>query len=143
MIALGGTRPWRRSPAIVDGARRIVSAMRDVGPKRLVYLSALGVAESRADTGALVRRLIIPLVLRGAYADHATDEARIRASGLDWTIVRPTNLTRGPATGRFKSGPHICDRFPIGRISRADVAREIVGLLEEERGICEAIHLVA
>ena len=51
-------------------------------------------------------------------------------SGLDWTMVRATRLTDGPATGRYRVAP---DYPPRGgwKISRADVARFIAGVVTE------------
>ena len=48
-------------------------------------------------------------------------EQIVRASGLDWTIVRPGGLTSGPATGRYGV---LVDpaSWRAGMISRADVA---------------------
>jgi putative NADH-flavin reductase len=48
-------------------------------------------------------------------------ETVVAASNLDWTIVRPPRLTRGPRTGRFRfEKDHLP---PSGRsISRADLA---------------------
>jgi putative NADH-flavin reductase len=43
------------------------------------------------------------------------------SSGLDWTLVHPTMLTKGPAKGRYLVG----ERLPMKgnpTISRADVA---------------------
>ena len=48
-------------------------------------------------------------------------EQIVRASGLDWMIVRPGTLTSGPATGRYQvlTDPAA---WRAGFIARADVA---------------------
>ncbi len=52
--------------------------------------------------------------------DKEAQEKIVRASGLAWTIIRPSGLTGGPRTGHYKSG---VDPALMGaRIARADVA---------------------
>ncbi|TCT36172.1 putative NAD(P)-binding protein [Martelella mediterranea] len=41
---------------------------------------------------------IFPILLRKIYADKNRQKDIVRASGLDWTIVRPTILTNKPGT---------------------------------------------
>ncbi|MFI9168767.1 NAD(P)-dependent oxidoreductase [Streptomyces lincolnensis] len=59
--------------------------------------------------------------LRNIYANKEASEKAIRSSGLDWTLVYPTKLTKDPATGTYLVG----ERLPMKgnpTISRADVA---------------------
>jgi uncharacterized protein YbjT (DUF2867 family) len=55
----------------------------------------------------------------------------IRASGLDWTLVRASRLTDRPGTGHYRVSP---DYPPPGgwKIARADVARFIAAALAED-----------
>ena len=52
-------------------------------------------------------------------------DAAVRASSLDWTVVRPGSLTDEPPTGLVAVG----ERLPVGSISRADVAATIAAVL--------------
>jgi putative NADH-flavin reductase len=65
----------------------------------------------------LVGRLFFPTVV----ADAAEMEATLRTSNLDFTIVRPPQLTDHPHTGRFRVREKHLPRFGF-RIPRADVA---------------------
>ncbi|WP_416072211.1 NAD(P)-dependent oxidoreductase [Streptomyces sp. ME18-1-4] len=59
--------------------------------------------------------------MRNIYANKELSKRAIRSSGLDWTLVYPTMLTKGPAKGAYLVG----DRLPMKgnpSISRADVA---------------------
>lgn len=105
-----------------DGARNIVAAMERTGVRRLVCLSSLGVGESRANLPFFTRYVIVGIFLRHAFADHERQEAVIRKSSLDWTIVRPPHLKDGPRTGEYRHGFPPRDRRIQGWISRADVA---------------------
>ena len=48
-------------------------------------------------------------------------EDLIRASDVDWTIVRPPALTTGPRTGAYRVGTDLPIRIN-SKISRADLA---------------------
>ena len=61
-------------------------------------------------------------MLRYVYADHEIQEAHIKESQLDWTIVRPANLTNGKHTGSYWHGCATPGKPIALRISRADVA---------------------
>ena len=76
--------------------------------------------------------LIFPLVLKRIYDDKDVQEQMIRASGLEWTIVRPGLLTIGPATGQARA---LIDpgEWRAGSVSRVDVAEFLVREAFERR----------
>ena len=125
VIALGVGRALRSDPAVVEGVRRIVAAMEAAGVPRLVYLSFAGVGDGRRRSGPVIRH-VLARVVRNEAADHARKEAIVRASALDWTIVRPPLLTGGPARGGLRLGEEITAAGPLPRASRADVAAALV-----------------
>jgi uncharacterized protein YbjT (DUF2867 family) len=112
----------RRTTALSEGTRNIVQAMEKHGVKRLICESSLGVGDSKGRLGIFYNLILVPLLLRGLFADKAAQEQIIRASALDWVIVRPTSLTNGPCKGTYRAGPDIGHWFVPTRISRADVA---------------------
>ena len=91
---LGGTTIFSQATRI------LVDAMRATGVRRLVAVTGLGAGDSRGHGGFLYDALIFPLVLKRIYDDKDVQEQMIKASGLEWTIVRPGLLTSGPATGQ-------------------------------------------
>jgi putative NADH-flavin reductase len=105
-----------------EGTRNIVEAMQSAGVKRLVCLSSLGVGDSRTNLPFFTRYIIVGIFLRHAFADHELQEAVVRQSSLDWTIVRPPHLKDGPRTGVYQHGFSTTDKRIKGWISRADVA---------------------
>ena len=105
-----------------DGTRHIVAAMEKAGVSRLVCLSSLGVGDSRANLPFFTRYVIVSIFLRHAFADHERQEAVVRNSSLEWTIIRPPHLKDGPRTGEYRHGFPVTDRNIQGWISRADVA---------------------
>src|SRR5688572_26197047 len=139
--ALGVGVPLQHDPAVIEGVRNIIRAMQEHCVRRLIYLSFIGVRESRSSVG-VVLRYIAPIPLRHEIADHEAKEALVRASRLDWTIVRPPKLTRGSCTGRYRSGENITTWKPVPVISRADVAHFILQELVSPAYIGRAARLL-
>ena len=117
-----------------EGARAIVTAMSKAGVRRLMICSAAG-AFADAGDGVLIRRVVKPVVLdrilKNAFTDLRQGEKELRASDLDWTIVRPPRLTDGEATGRYRTAVDLNVRG--GRkIARADLAACMLGLIAND-----------
>lgn len=126
------------------GTQAMVDAMRATGVRRLVVVSAapIGTVPSPGNPhppkhdpgeGFVMRNVLTPLVklaLRRHYADLATMEDVVRASSLDWTIMRPPRLTDKPFTGRYRTayGQNLRGG---GMISRADVAHLMLEVLDQ------------
>lgn len=102
--------------------RTLLGAIKRVGGARFIYLSFLGVREGRHQLSGLGQYIIAPLVLRNVVVDHEVKEALIKQSGINWIIVRPPRLTKGPRTGAYRSGERVVATSLIPTISRADVA---------------------
>lgn len=101
--------------------RVLVDAMRKGGVKRLIVVTGAGAGDSRGQGSFLFDRVIFPLVLKRIYDDKDVQEQMVKASGLDWTIVRPGALTDREATGGYHA---LTDpsTWRGGFISRKDVA---------------------
>jgi putative NADH-flavin reductase len=69
-------------------------------------------------------------------------EELIRASDVDWTIVRPPALTTGPRTGAYRIGTDLRVRI-TSNISRADMAEFLVGEAVEGAYVREAPIIVS
>lgn len=110
--------------------RHLVAAMQQAGPRRLIAVTGLGAGDSRGIGNPIYTKLFFPLLLSRIYEDKDVQEQIIRDSGLDWTIVRPGLLTNGAATGRYRVLPERRD-WGVGSISRADVARFLVGQIAD------------
>ncbi len=102
--ALGTNRPAFN--AMTSGARHIVGAMERHGVRRLVTLTGAGVPDSH-DRPTPINRFISLLLQRispDVLADAQRHADQIRASDLDWTIVRVGRLTDGSRTGNVRVG---------------------------------------
>jgi uncharacterized protein YbjT (DUF2867 family) len=101
------------------GTRHVIEAMRRHGVRRLVVQTSFGVG---ATHGRLpwVFRLMFALLLRPQIDDTARQEVLVRASGLDWVLAQPVNLSDEPTTEPAFASPE-------GDYQRMTVSRRQVG----------------
>jgi putative NADH-flavin reductase len=135
--ALGKGQSFRSERLIQRSMPTILSAMRAQGVRRLIFTSALGVGPSIQDA-PLVPRLMIRFLLGDIYADKVAGERLIEQSDLDWTIVRPPQLTDGPLTRTYRTGERLVIRG-MPSISRADVAHFILSEVERAAHVRKAV----
>lgn len=100
----------------------VIQAMHAHGVRRLICQSTLGAHESWDNLDFFWKRIMFGLLLRPVFRDHELQESLVRASGLDWTIVRPSAFTDEPASGSFREGFGADCRNLTLKIPRADVA---------------------
>lgn len=121
--------PFRKVTLLSEATRALVNAMRAQDVRRLVAITGMGAGDSRGHGGPLFDRLIFPLLLRHVYADKDRQEAIVRDSDLDWTLVRPAVLSDAPAQGRVRALEDLSG-FHGGTISRTDVATFVLDALD-------------
>jgi putative NADH-flavin reductase len=134
---LGVSRPLHSDPVVVEGIRHTLRAMEERSVSRLVYMSFIGVRDSRAAAGPVIR-FVAKFPLRHEIADHEKKEALIRASRCDWTIVRAPKLSNAPRTGRYREGEEIAADSLFPTLPRADVAAFLLRQLRERTYVCKA-----
>jgi uncharacterized protein YbjT (DUF2867 family) len=121
------------------GTRYCIDAMKEHGVKRLVILSAHGVAESKPAASWFQRTFLIDRLLKGFYRDHDVQERMTKESGLDFVIARPTRLTNGKAKGKYVRAAEVIS-VP-GAISRADVADFLIEACESTTFVGKSVEL--
>ena len=132
VVTVGGAKGVRHQRAQVT--RAVIAAMREAGVRRLVVQSSLGAGDSASQ---LPRPLgtITKLMLMLPLADHDEQEAAVRRSGLDWTVLRPTGLTDKPATGSWQA-LRVGDPGTLrNSIPRADLAACMLDALGDDATI--------
>lgn len=117
-----GAPALSRSLVRSEGTQVIVDAMRLEGIDRIVCLSLMGANESRSRLTPFLRYVVFPTYLRRPTKDHERQEDILRASGLDYTIVRPPHLTDDEARGEYVHGFGDDTSGINFHISRADLA---------------------
>lgn len=124
-------------PVCSAGTKHLIEAMTSAGVRRLVVVSSASVGDSRA-TGRFPAPWVLRTLLREVMDDKEIQEAAVRGSGLDWTIIRPVKMSNGPRTGRAHAGAAL--RWGLGsKVSRADVAAVVLGTLSDTRSIGAAL----
>lgn len=122
--------------AMVDdvGTSHLIDAAKQSGVRRFILVTSIGVGETVDDIPAPLK-----LMLGKVLAAKERAEARLRASGLDYTILRPGGLTNDAATGRVLGAA----RGLSGTIPRADVAKAAVAALFQAQASGKTVSLVS
>ena len=105
--------------------------MEETGVRRLVCQTTLGAGESTGNLNLFWKHVMFGFLLRSAFADHEQQEAHVRRSDLDWTIVRPAAFTDGGRTGEYRYGFPSSKKGLGLKISRVDVAEFMLDQLTD------------
>src|SRR5450631_970591 len=117
-----GIPPTRKPVNVFSrGAERVLAAIDRESHQKLITVTGIGAGDSKGHGGFFYDRLINPLLLGTIYADKDRQESIIKASDVEWLIVRPGFLTNGPRTGKYRVIENLSG-ITAGKISRADVA---------------------
>lgn len=116
-------------------AAALTTAMLHTGVKRVVVESvAFLFKDSLIPPAYILGKLLFP----GIVADAAAMEKLFEKSGLDWTMVRPPELTDKPHTGKYRVREGHLPRFGF-KISRADVADFMIKAAENHSSIRKVV----
>ncbi len=136
IISILSTPGLGPATTVSEVTKNIITALQETEVRRLISVSSHSLVATRP---WLVVKLV-KWIFRNPYADLAAMEQTMTGSHLDWTIVRATQLTNGPATGHirraqgdFASGPY--------NISRADLASVLLDIAESTAAVQAAIEV--
>jgi uncharacterized protein YbjT (DUF2867 family) len=113
-----------------------VATAQEVGVPRYIAMSAGMVALD----WWIFKYILLPLIFRNIVAEHCRVEDIVKASALNWTIVRPPKLTNGPPKGYLASLEFQPGAFSV---ARADVAAFIAEELESNQYVRQAVFLAS
>ena len=130
----GGT--LRRNEVASSTSSVAVAAAQDAGVRRYFAMSAGMVALD----WPLFKYVLRPLIFRHILTEHHRVEEIVRASTLDWTIVRPSALTNQLARGYEASLDLLPRAFTT---TRADVAAFIADALDSNKYIRQAVFIAS
>lgn len=113
----------RKRTVDLEGSLKSIEGASIAGVRRFLQISAISVdAPVDPSAGAVW----------AAYVQAKRDaDAALRASDLDWTIIRPGGLIDDDPYGRVRLGPEV----PRDSIPRADVAALLATALDDDRTI--------
>lgn len=121
IYALGNPSASRPVTFFSATTKLLIEAMYANHVSRLIAVTGIGAGDSKGHGGWLYDHIIFPFITKPNYEDKDRQEALIRSSQLDWTIVRPASFTKGPLGGRLRATDQL-DGITISSISRADAA---------------------
>jgi putative NADH-flavin reductase len=118
-------------------ARALTTAMPAAGVRRVVVESVAFLFKNSIFPPAyLLGRLFLPRTV----ADASAMERIFAETDLDWTMVRPPELTDKPYTGKYRVREGHLPRFGL-KISRADVADFMITLAENHASIRKVVGI--
>jgi putative NADH-flavin reductase len=125
--------------AVSDGTRRIVAAMDQAGVKRLVVVSTCSVPDPQDLPDAKFKALVgfVKTVVPKAYNEVRRAAEIVRASNLDWTLVRVAKLNDKTGTGNIKTG-HYGHNIVGLSITRADMAAFLLNQVTDDTFLHQA-----
>ena len=128
---LGHKRYFIKTNILSEGTKHIIHAMEKHNVSRFICVTTLGINDSRFKLGLYYTLFVIPVIVFFYFLDKAKQEKLIRSSKLNWTIVRPGQLTNGKKRTIYKHGAHVGNYILTKMISRADVAHFILSQLSD------------
>ena len=138
VICALGARDLKKTMIRTEGTVNIISAMKKNNVGRLIVVSAMGVGGSW-NSLSMFNKFLFSILMKSTREDHEAQEAAVNASGLDWTIIRPSGLVDTPRTGAYSIGENI--RAKTSQIPRADVADLILNNLEAQALVHKAVTI--
>lgn len=116
IVALGGKTSEVGETMLTDGTNNIIQSMKDKGVKRLAVVTSIGAGDSE-NQAPFFFKILMKTAMKKIFVDKNNQEAAVRASGLEYCIVRPGGLTVDEPTGVIN-----IIEGQAGSIPRADVA---------------------
>lgn len=141
LSALGHKRFFIKTTILSRGTKNIIEAMINNKVNRFICITSLGINDSRYRLGLYYTLFTIPVILFFYFLDKAKQEKFVMNSNLDWTIVRPGQLTNGKKRSIYKLGPKTGHYILTKIISRADVAHFMLQELEQNRYVHKAVGI--
>ncbi|MFI0940662.1 NAD(P)-dependent oxidoreductase [Streptomyces sp. NPDC021020] len=130
----------RGADAVIEGVgsesaatRRIIAAMGSAGVKRLVVVSTCSVPDPDDLPDAKFKALVrfVKTAAPHPYAEVRAAAEAVRASALDWTLVRVAKLNDKPARGDVKVGNY--GHGVVGlSLTRADMAAFLLSQVSDD-----------
>ncbi len=133
LSALGHKRFFLPSSILSKGTANIIDAMKKHHVRRIICETTLGISDARWKLGLYYTLFVIPVITFWYFRDKVKQERLIKESGLEWTIVRPGQLTNGKQRGKYKHGPDVGSYLLTVSISRADVADFMLKQLTDKK----------
>ncbi len=129
LSALGHKRFLGPSHILSRGTENILHAMKTANVSRFICITSMGINDNKYRLGLYYTFFVIPFIVFFYFRDKSKQERLIKDSNINYTIVRPGQLTNGRKRLRYKQGVNLGSFIWTKMISRADVAHFMLGEL--------------
>ena len=123
---VGGSSNEQGTRSDFLGNKYIIESAVDLEFKRLIFITSIGSGESKPHLPDVLKPILGPITDEKTKAENI-----LRNSGLDFTIIRPGQLTNDSATGDGL----LTEECILGRMSREDLALMIIKCIEDKTTI--------
>jgi putative NADH-flavin reductase len=135
---IGGKTPFFNTELERTVAKAVLAAMKQANVRRLIAVSALGVGDSKDQSGFFFEHLLLPVFLRGSTKDKEAMEDVVRHSDVQFVLVRPAVLNDQKPTGHIRV---FTGHEKAHKITRADVAQFLVDQLQTDTYLGQAVTI--
>ncbi len=134
-----GPRGGSKNKPLTHGMQNIIAAMKNQGVRRLIMTSTLSAKDSKDKPDFRTKAMVnlVKTTMHAAYEDIVSVAETVRASDLDWTIVRLAILNNKPKSGKVKVG-YVGTGEVKTQIRRADIADFMLKQIEDTKYLREA-----
>lgn len=139
VISVLGPRSGSKDKPLTQGMQNIITAMDRRAVRRLIVSSTLSAKDQNDMPEFRARALVflVKVIMHAAYEEIIGVAEAVRASDLDWTIVRLSMLNNKARTGRVRAG--YLGRGEVGTwISRADLADFMLQQVKDKKFVKQA-----
>ena len=126
------TGPEKTIAVDFHGAASLIESCQRKKIRRFIMLSSMNTDDPESG----------PEKLRHYLSAKAAADERLRASLMDWTIVRPGYLSDAPSHELLEVAPSLGSLKGAGSISREDVAKVLVACLAKDNTIGKTFDMV-
>jgi len=117
IVALGGKTADVGDTMLTDGTENILNTMKAKGVKRVAVVTSIGAGDSKKQAPFFFK-ILMATAMKKIFNDKNNQEEVVKASDLEYCIVRPGGLTVDAPTGVIN-----VIEGEAGSIPRADVAQ--------------------
>jgi len=134
-----GPRGGSKDKPLTKGMQNIIAAMKNQSVRRLIITSTLSAKDPKDKPDLRTRTMVnfVKTTMHNAYGDIVSVAETVRASDLDWTIVRLAILNNKPKSGKVKAG-YVGSGEVGTQISRADIAGFMLSQIGDTKHLREA-----
>lgn len=130
--ASGGLLGDKPTTLYSDSAKLIINGLDNVTDSQVFFISASAVEISPVLPFfvRLIARFVLQKLLKHMYSDLLKMESLVKLSSVNYTIIRPPQLTDGEETGNYRVAINQFLRNGL-KISRADVGHFIINHIDD------------